>query len=113
MANKPAALCKLESGKLIDTQANFVDTFNWLVAAVNNIEGGTNCQVEWTAPDTPTINCTNDANPLGGGSGGGPSGQYVESLNDLTGQVELVSAADSNIQFTVDGNNIKIGVYYL
>ena len=40
MANKPAQLCQLEKGKLIDGQKGFVDTFNWAVNAIANLKGG-------------------------------------------------------------------------
>ena len=39
MGTKPAQLCHLERGKMIDTQENFVDTFNWIVDFINNLKG--------------------------------------------------------------------------
>lgn len=39
-------------------------------------------------------------------------GVYVDSLNGLKGDVNLVAEDDTNITFSQDGNNIKIGVYY-
>ena len=137
MANRPPALCHLQRGKLIDTQANFTDTFNWLVASMSNLQGGTNCRVEWTASDTPVINVNDNPAPNGGGSGGGggtdnpvvsitaedseggvnlrwtyadgtedshlfstggPSPYSgVTELNELTGDVTLTSASNSNV----------------
>ena len=56
MANKPANLCELQKDKFIGGQEGFVDTFNWATQAINNIEGGKNCKVDWTIPDHPVIN---------------------------------------------------------
>ena len=39
MANRPATLCELDKGKLIDTQDGFVDTFNFAVRAIDNLKG--------------------------------------------------------------------------
>lgn len=184
MANRPGALCTLNRGESIYNQPNFVDTFNWVVACVKNLQGGSNCKVEWTADDTPTINVNDDTQPNGGGSEGGggvvsitgtvqedgsyklewtyadgttdeftwsgggygsgvvsingsvqSDGSYklewtyadgttgdfswsggsggVTSLNTLSGDVTLVSEDDSNVKFTTEGNQIKVGVYYV
>lgn len=67
MANKPGVLCTLQKDKLIDSQQGFVDTFNWLVASVNNLKGGQNCEVNWPAPDTPQIDTRNSESEGGGG----------------------------------------------
>ena len=56
MANRPPFLCELEKGKFVDTQFGFVDTFNWAVRAIDNLEGGKNCEVEWVDDDHPVIN---------------------------------------------------------
>lgn len=151
MANRPGSLCVLQRGKSLYGQANFVDTFNWLVSCMNNLKGGTGIDVDWSVPDQPTINAQQESAPNGGdGSGpgfavtnitadaqsdgvtlswtysdgtqdsqffpiggGGEPGEHVDSLNTLKGDVQLVKEDDSNITFTVDGNNIKVGVYYL
>lgn len=64
MANKPATLCQLEKGKLISLQDGFVDTFNWAVNAIANLNGGQNCEVNWTVDDQPTIDCNvSDSSP--------------------------------------------------
>ena len=55
MANRPPFLCELEKDKFIDGQIGFVDTFNWAVRAIDNLEGGKNCNVDWTLPDHPVI----------------------------------------------------------
>lgn len=79
MANKPATLCQLEKGKLVDTQNGFVDTFNWAVQSIANLKGGENCEVSWPTDDTPTIDCT--ATEGSGDSGG--SGNTVEAVYDV------------------------------
>ena len=66
MADRPPFLCELDKGKLIDTQVGFVDTFNYAVRAIDNLEGGKNCSVDWTIPDHPVINVELDDD--GGGS---------------------------------------------
>lgn len=37
-----------------------MDTFNWAVRAIANLDGGENCEVNWTTDDHPTIDCTSD-----------------------------------------------------
>ena len=71
MAIKPGVLCTLQKDKLIDSQEGFVDTFNWIVASVNNLKGGQNCEVNWVAPDTPQIDAEATESEEGGGGGGG------------------------------------------
>lgn len=114
MANKPGVLCTLQKDRLIDTQPGFVDTFNWLVAAVNNLKGGQNCDVSWPAPDTPQI----DANaPEGGGStGGGVGAVQFTGTDGVAGSAgsafTFASASDSNVVVTASGTTITIGVYW-
>lgn len=69
MATKPAQICQLQKGKLIDTQKGFVDTFNWVAQSVANLKGGENCDVTWPTDDTPTIDCTVGDNESSGGGG--------------------------------------------
>lgn len=40
MAVKPGILCKLEKGKLLDSQERFVDTFNWMVDLLDSLTKG-------------------------------------------------------------------------
>ena len=56
MADRPAQLCELQKDKFIGGQVGFVDTFNWAVRAIDNLEGGKNCNIDWTVPDKPVIN---------------------------------------------------------
>ena len=70
MANKPAQLCQLQKGIMVDSQEGFCDTFNWAVNAIANLTGGQNCDVNWTVDDQPTIDFTGEE---GDGEGGGGS----------------------------------------
>lgn len=78
MADRPAQICQLEKGKLIDTQQGFADTFNWVAQSVANLQGGQNCEVSWTLPDHPTI----DVNVGDEGEGGG--GGITNAVYDVT-----------------------------
>ena len=82
MANRPATLCELDKGKLIDTQDGFVDTFNFAVRAIDNLKGGKNCTVDWTIPDHPVIDVDIPETESGGGGGGG--GGNVEDVTSET-----------------------------
>lgn len=84
MANRPAFLCELDKGKLIDTQIGFVDTFNYAVRAIDNLEGGKNCKVDWSIPDHPVINV--DIPDEGSGGDGGGGGGNVEDVTSETYQ---------------------------
>jgi len=67
---QPAPLCQLERDKFIGNQKGFVDTFNWVVQAVDNLEGGKNCKVDWALDGHPVINVEI---PEGDGESGGGS----------------------------------------
>lgn len=116
MAIKPGVLCTLEKDKLIDTQQGFVDTFNWVVASVNNLKGGQNCEVSWPAPDTPQIDSA--ASESEGGGGGGGDGGAVQ-FTGTTGTTDedtsftFSKQSNSNVTITCSGTDIKIGVYYI
>nr|DAH67235.1 MAG TPA: hypothetical protein [Caudoviricetes sp.] len=71
MGNRPGQLCTLKSGKAIGAQANFADTFNWLVSAVKNLRGGKGVKVSWPADDTPEIVTDGEDGNNGGDGGGG------------------------------------------
>ena len=71
MANRPGTLCSLKPGKAIGAQANFADTFNWLVSAVKNLRGGKGVKVSWPADDTPEIATDGEDGNNGGDGGGG------------------------------------------
>ena len=61
MSNRPANLCKLSTGKLIDTHKGFVATFNWLVDWVANFkcDKDTGLKLDTKISDHPKI--VNDA----------------------------------------------------
>ena len=94
MAIKPGTLCTLEKDKLIDTQQGFVDTFNWVVASVNNLKGGQNCEVTWPAPDTPQIDAEATESEGGGGGDGGGNVEDVSSETYQNGESLLIEYAD-------------------
>lgn len=83
MANRPPFLCNLEKGKFVTGQTGFVDTFNWAVRAIDNLEGGKNCTIDWTIDDHPVIN-VDLPEGAGGGSGGGDYGKVVEDVTEDT-----------------------------
>lgn len=112
MANRPGVLCTLQKDRLIDTQPGFVDTFNWLVAAVNNLKGGQNCDVSWPAPDTPQVDAR--APESEGGVGGavtftGTDGSGTDAGSGFT----FASAGNSDVEVTCSGTTLTIGVYYI
>lgn len=57
MAAKPAQLCRLKKGQLIDVQEGFVDTFNWMVDFINNLkcDKDTGLKIDTTISDKPVI----------------------------------------------------------
>ena len=88
---QPAPLCQLERDKFIGNQKGFVDTFNWVVQAVDNLEGGKNCKVDWALDGHPVINVEV---PEGGGGGGGGS-PSVSAVFDV---VSSTSGSQSGIE---------------
>lgn len=111
MATKPGVLCTLQKDKLIDTQQGFVDTFNWVVASMDNLKGGQNCEVSWPAPDTPQIDTKNSESEGGGGAVTftGTDGSETDAGSDFT----FASASNSNVEVTCSGTTLTIGVYYI
>lgn len=57
MGAKPAQLCKLKKGQMIDAQDGFVDTFNWMVDFINNLKCSqeTGLKLDTTISDRPEI----------------------------------------------------------
>lgn len=97
MADRPAQICQLEKGKLIDTQQGFVDTFNWVAQSMANLEGGENCDVSWTLPDHPTI----DVNVDDTNGGGGITNAVYDVIEDSQ-EVGGVTKDGITIQYTDD-----------
>ncbi len=94
MSLRPGSVCKLEKGKLIDSQQGFVDTFNWLVDFCSNLNGdGERIEVDKSMSDAPVV-------------------RYVKE-EDGGGGVEYVAGDDTNIVFTPKGDGkTAIDVYY-
>lgn len=115
MANKPGVLCTLQKDKLIDSQPGFVDTFNWLVAAVSKLKGGQGCEVSWPAPDTPQIDADLSESEGCGGGGGGGAVQFTGTSGTTSEATSFTfsSQSNSNVTITCSGTAIKIGVYYI
>ena len=61
MAAKPAILCKLKKGQLIDVQDGFVDTFNWMVDFISNLafDKDTGLNLDTTISDKPVVKLAN------------------------------------------------------
>ena len=102
----------------IGAQANFADTFNWVVAAVKNLRAGKGVKVTWPASDTPEI--STDGEDGNGGGGGGTSSATIAFTGTDQSQTRrdkdfiFLSANDSNVAVTCDENSnvITLGVYY-
>ena len=79
---RPNILQRLKHGKLLTalTFPRFVETFNWLVGAFDNLKGDADVNprngcihVDRTDPDVPVIRLDPLNLPAGGGSSGGSS----------------------------------------
>ena len=118
---RPARLCKLAKGKLIDSQNGFVDTFNWLVDYVNNLCGD-NEDIELTNPtgSNPVVRFKGGKGGPGAGSGIKLAVVDVESGSptELSGVSDLTieSASDSCVTLALADDNgsatLTIGVHY-
>lgn len=97
MGARPMVLCKLEKGKLIDTQENFVDTFNWMVDYINNLRGD-DTKIEITNPTTnnPVIRSLVVGDEASGGSDF--NGIIIKGIDTDAGETE--GNAISSITFT-------------
>lgn len=115
MANRPGTLCTLKSGMAIGAQANFADTFNWLVAAMKNLKGGKGIKVKWPASDTPEISVDGKDGGEGEGGGDGTTVAFTGTDQSTTRRDTdfiFASANDSNVTVECDDDVITIGVYY-
>ena len=114
---RPAFLCKLQKGTLIDANPGFVDTFNWLVDFVNNLCG----DGDLDKSKAVTLDRSKDDHPvirLDGGAGGKISvtdtdGNTVEGTSlvfasESDSNVKVSAAVDSQGQIT-----LTVGVYYV
>lgn len=123
MGARPAPLCKLRKGRIVDAHKNFVATFNWLVDFCANLCGDADLaaeadaagiKVDTSASDHPVVKFV--------GSDGGAAEVTVVGTDGTeavckTGKITFASAADSNVVVTpaadTEGNvTVTIGVYY-
>ena len=122
MGARPMVLCKLEKGKLIDTQENFVDTFNWMVDYINNLRGD-NTKIEITNPTTnnPVIRSMVVGDEEGGDFNGilikGIDKDGAESEATALSSITFTTGDDSRESFVItddgDGNiTVKRDTYW-
>ena len=122
MGARPMVLCKLEKGKLIDTQENFVDTFNWMVDYINNLRGD-NTKIEITNPTTnnPVIRSMVVGDEEGGDFNGilikGIDKDGAESEATALSSITFTTGDDSRESFVItddgDGNiTVKLDTYW-
>ena len=119
MSLRPGSVCKLEKGKLIDSQKGFVDTFNWLVDFCSNLNGdGERIEVDKSMSDAPVVRYVEDDEKKSPGGGTvtvvGTDGSTATAD---AGKITFASAEDSNVSATVaaddEGNvTVTLGVYY-
>ena len=119
---RPALLCHLKKGEMIDTQVGFVDTFNWMVDYINNLRGdGDNIEVRNPNGTNPVVRFVADI-PEGGGGSIDLTAVDVESGSETTVEgvktLRLESATDSHVtlNLTDDGEGnatLTIGVEYV
>lgn len=115
---RPAILCKLQKGTLIDAQPHFVDTFNWMVDFINNLKGEGEIKPN---ESTLVVDRTDSAAPVirGGGKGGGELAVTGTDGSSVTGtKIRFETASDANVKVSVaagSGGEIvaTVGVYYV
>ena len=99
----------------IGAQANFADTFNWLVAAMKNLKGGKGIKVKWPSSDTPEISAEEEDGGEGEGGGDGTTVAFTgtDQSQTIRGTDFIFSSAtDSNVAVTCEDDVITLGVYY-
>jgi hypothetical protein len=99
----------------IGAQANFADTFNWLVAAMKNLKGGKGIKVKWPSSDTPEISAEGEDDGEGEGGGDGTTVAFTGTDQSQTirgTDFTFASATDSNVVVTCEDDVITLGVYY-
>lgn len=122
MNRKPPILAELQYDRALAAVPHIVESFNWLINYVANLKGKDGINIEDSDTDHPTISIniegqdgitvekTEDGITIKGGSGGGG----VKSVNEAVGEVKFISADDSNLTFTKDGDDkIIVGCYYV
>lgn len=121
MGARPMVLCKLEKGKLIDTQENFVDTFNWMVDYINNLRGD-DTKIEITNPTTnnPVIRLMAVGDEEGSGDSiliKGIDKDGAESEATALSSITFTTGDDSRESFVIsadeNGNvTVKLDTYW-
>jgi len=119
MSLRPGTVCKLERGKLIDSQRGFVDTFNWLVDFCSNLNGdGERIEVDKSMTDAPVVRLVeeDEEEPSGGGTVT-VVGTDGSTATAEAGKITFASAEDSSVTATVaadgEGNvTVTLGVHY-
>lgn len=109
MANRPGTLCNLKSGKSIGAQSNFSDTFNWLVACLDNLKAGRGIVIKWPSSDTPEISVDDSAF---GDNGGSSEGGTVNAVYDVVNGTDAYNKKQVLTISYTDGRadkNIEIG----
>lgn len=95
---RPAVLCKLKKGKVLDANPGFVDTFNWLVDFCNNLKGDGDVDrnkaitVDKTIDDRPVIK-------VKGLTGGGGGGSIIERTIPAAYDIAPWSAQNDALHF--------------
>ena len=117
---RPAILCKLRKGKLIDAQPNFVETFNWMVDFINNLRGEGEINAE---ASTIVVDRTDASAPVirGGGKdaeGGELTVVGTDGLSATGAKIVFRSADDANVAVTVSAGSdgvvtATVGAYYV
>lgn len=85
---RPAILCHLQKGKMIDAQDGFVDTFNWMVDYINNLRGD---------EDNITVDNPIGTNPVVRFIGEIPEAEGGGGSVDLT-TVDVESGAETTVE---------------
>lgn len=105
MTKRPATICKLEPGRLIDTFDGYVTSWNWIAQSMFNLKGGSNVEIDWQDGEHPIINFAGDGHTKFIGTD--------ESRTNNNGEITFKSAEDSNVVVQCNGKTITIGVYYV
>ena len=120
---RPAILCHLQKGKMIDAQVGFVDTFNWMVDYINNLRGDEdNIEIRNPTGINPVVQFVGEI-PEAEGGGGSVDLTTVDVESGAETTVEGVktlrieSGTGSHITFylTDDGEGnatLTVGVQY-
>lgn len=122
MAACPPQIRYLSEGKAVGAKSNkgFVATWNWLLSCIFHLKGGSGVSVRGKWKGAPVIDCQIVAGDGIDVTCAGDGAPYVISLKDGggSGEIEIESAADSNVVVThtpteAGGTKYVIGVYWV